>query len=644
MPYADDGAQRASRDLSIGPTMGTPAGPDAQPAPRRGAIDLRSRPAPTAQARPARRGSRSSWSSRAALIPAIAMIAALGGTAGNPTLAGASTLKPKAVFIVGPVSGETARYISIANGLAASAERSGMDVRRIYSPNATWSAVLSAIQGAKLVVDLGHGNGWPSPYPPYQTNTKNGFGLNASSGNGDSNVKYYGEGPISRDVDLAPNAIVLLSHLCYSAGNGEPWQAIPSESAARQRVDGFAAGFLKAGARAVFAYDWSQREDFVKLLFSREDDTMDQIFQVRGNGDWDGYVGGRDIRFGSVRSPGNSVHMDRSDYGYLRSVVGDLSMTTKAWRGEQATLVGSGAPQLTSLSTSRSLAVFSPNGDHIDDTLRLYHTVSGPAWLDATISRSDGSVVGRYKVWSSGGSTTSQWNGRDGAGKAIPDGTYHLSMRPRDKAGKQGSPRTVQVRVLTALKSPRVSSLAIFVTDEDRLAASTTLRTTLTEPAKLSYLITDMAGKKVVGAGGASQPTGSHSWSWSGTDREGRYVPTGYYRATVTATTSVGSASHVETVFVGPFKILVADTTPARGQSVVVTIISTEPLSRRPLVTVGQPGEDEYTSTTTARGGGRYVTIIRVHAHGSRGRGWIKVNAFDANGQAHVRTIGVAFH
>ena len=53
----------------------------------------------------------------------------------------------------------------------------------IYSPNATWPAVKAALQGASLVVYMGHGNGWPSPYrdalyPP----TQDGFGLNPTAG------------------------------------------------------------------------------------------------------------------------------------------------------------------------------------------------------------------------------------------------------------------------------------------------------------------------------------------------------------------------------------------------------------------------------------------------------------------------------
>ena len=48
--------------------------------------------------------------------------------------------------------------------------------------NATWAKVKAAAQGASVFVYLGHGNGWPSIYPPFQTLTKDGLGLDPSGG------------------------------------------------------------------------------------------------------------------------------------------------------------------------------------------------------------------------------------------------------------------------------------------------------------------------------------------------------------------------------------------------------------------------------------------------------------------------------
>ena len=167
--------------------------------------------------------------------------------------AAAATGDPKVVIIVGATHGATAGYRADAERAYAEARKYTPNVVKVYSPNATWAKVKAAVVGASIVIYLGHGNGWPSPYTyDAKYTTKDGFGLNATAGAGDYNNKYYGE-PYVSTLDLAPNAVVILNHLCYASGNSEPGNAEPTVSVARQRADNYAAGFLKAGASAVIA-------------------------------------------------------------------------------------------------------------------------------------------------------------------------------------------------------------------------------------------------------------------------------------------------------------------------------------------------------------------------------------------------------
>ena len=127
------------------------------------------------------------------------------------------------------------------------------NVVKVYSPDATWPNVKAALQGASVVVYLGHGNGWPSIYrdalyPP----TQNGFGLNPHAGAADSH-QYFGEEQIGDEIKLAQDAVVIFSHLCYASGNTEPGLAEGTLAQAQQRVDNYAAGFFRAGAGAVIA-------------------------------------------------------------------------------------------------------------------------------------------------------------------------------------------------------------------------------------------------------------------------------------------------------------------------------------------------------------------------------------------------------
>ena len=193
---------------------------------------------------------------------------------GSPSVrAGTGGAAPKAVIITGPSSERTQENLSEAAHLARQAEAAGMDVHRVFHPHATWRRVLDVIQGANLVVYFGHGNGWPSPYSPYQEDTKDGFGLDGSDGASAYSAEYYGANKIRDKVRLAPNAVVLLMHLCYAAGNGEPWMGPEFDKGlATKRVDNYANGFLDVGARAVFAFGSQQDLELPQRPRQRQQD------------------------------------------------------------------------------------------------------------------------------------------------------------------------------------------------------------------------------------------------------------------------------------------------------------------------------------------------------------------------------------
>jgi len=255
------------------------------------------------------------------------LVMALGWTAA-PAPAAAASADPKVVLVVGATHGTTASYRSYMSEVAATAARYSRNVVKVYSPNATWSAVRSALQGASIVVYMGHGNGFPSPYSttpnPY---TQNGMGLNLAAGAGDSNTKYYGERYLANEVDLAPNAVVILSHLCYASGNSEPGKTAPTLATAKARMDNFAAGFLRAGARAVIAEGHSDPSYYVEQLFTTHR-TIEQIWRSGPR------PHGNVFTFPSVRSAGYTVWSDPdsrsgSSYaGFYRSLVTKPTITS----------------------------------------------------------------------------------------------------------------------------------------------------------------------------------------------------------------------------------------------------------------------------------------------------------------------------
>jgi hypothetical protein len=254
---------------------------------------------------------------------AFALTAVLG--LANPLPTAASGLK--VVIIVGPVESNTANYIANAKRYAAQARSYGATVVEIYSPNATWSRVKAAAQGAKVLIYLGHGNGSPSPYGPWNKYSKDGLGLNATAGHGNSNRKYYGEYYVETYLHLARNAVVILNRLCYASGNSEWGSPNPTKTAAKTRVDNFAAGFLRANARAVFAEGITSASYILSGLFNTNS-SVASIF--RSSPAWNTRY---DFSFRSIRTPGYHDWMDPTTPGrYYRSVSGNLDLTAATFR------------------------------------------------------------------------------------------------------------------------------------------------------------------------------------------------------------------------------------------------------------------------------------------------------------------------
>ena len=160
----------------------------------------------------------------------------------------------------------------------------------VYSPNATFSKVRAAAQGANIFIYMGHGSGWPSPYKPFSADRKDGMGLNATAKHGNLNVKYYGETYLKKYIHLAANSVVLLRGLCYSAGNSEPGKTAPTAAVGRARVDNYAAGFLRTGAKAVFAEPYGGVSYVIDWVFTGDSSARD-IFTTGGGGGFGGTVG-----------------------------------------------------------------------------------------------------------------------------------------------------------------------------------------------------------------------------------------------------------------------------------------------------------------------------------------------------------------
>jgi flagellar hook assembly protein FlgD len=580
----------------------------------------------------------------AAVLLLAVLVAAGASLATAPRAVRAAADGRKAVIIVGPASSSTYEYLSEGERIAREAEAQGMDVRRVFTPNASWRNVKQNIQGAHLIVYLGHGNGWPSPYAPFRPESKDGFGLNPCEGScgTSSPTKYYGEKFIREQLRFGENAVVVLHRACYTTGNAEGWMAPNFDrSLAVERVSNFASGFLDAGAAVVFAYGWKQKVDLPAML-GETSRTMDEIFQVRGTDHdrYDGWIGTDDYYAESVRNPGARIHLDpHPRHGHLRAVTGRLEMTAEEWRGVPPppdtvapTLEVHGA-QVVGSSVGTGPIEFSPNGDGIADEVAIERTLSEAAWVDLEIRNETDAVVRTISRFSSQGPGESTWDGRNQAGKVVGDGRYRVRLTPRDRAGNIGESRVVEVRVLGFLRAQRASASALHVADGDALAASVTLTSSLRREAAVTWEIRRGGAPVRTYLAGVTVGAGPLTWTWDGRDDAGNVLQDGSYKAVVTGVTPDGTMRSIVPLRLGNWRFTVSDRTPSRGRELRLVARSTERLRGAPRLTVSQPGMAPRVVRMRLPDPHTAVVTIRLARGGSAGTLGLRISATDAGGQ-----------
>jgi hypothetical protein len=172
----------------------------------------------------------------------------------------------KVALIVGPVGDElTPQYIEMAEMAAAAAERSGAQVARAYSPDATPERVMEVADGASIIVYFGHGTGFPNPYSQAErSDVVNGWGLQGPAAHGthadswqDGTLQYFGEAWIAANIHPAPGFVMMYSNACYAPGASEGWLTPPTYGEASAHVANYSKTPLVMGASAYFATDFS---------------------------------------------------------------------------------------------------------------------------------------------------------------------------------------------------------------------------------------------------------------------------------------------------------------------------------------------------------------------------------------------------
>jgi putative cell wall-binding protein len=291
----------------------------------------------------------------------------------------------KVAIIVGPVGSLTSNYRARGDQVAAVATAAGATVAKAYSPSATWANVKDAVDGADVIVYFGHGNGYPNPYTvgTEYTDRVNGWGLNRTTTNGDSDnwsstMVYCGEkallgtlssgdgaaqkqycgGTSSGGITPAADFTMIYGQAHYAPGFGERYtQSTPltTLTEAQQRVRNYSTPILQLGGTFI-ATAYGDADDITERVLTQPDRAFADIF-ADGQG-W---------------SPSTAVSMAHPDVGGSRVWVQRTTISGFHFGEPDYWYAFAGRPSRTPAGGTASVAVATPPTE--------------PSWATVDVSR-----------------------------------------------------------------------------------------------------------------------------------------------------------------------------------------------------------------------------------------------------------------
>jgi hypothetical protein len=354
---------------------------------------------------------------RLALVLGLAFALAVSAVL-NPIPVQAGAAGQKVVVIVGPVGGGSIQdyYLSRGESIAAAAELRGATVVRVFSPHATYAKARAAVNGANVVVYIGHGSGFPNPYwGTLQTAYNNGWGLNKDESHGHQHVigtslVYCGEAVLEGNtsfpgctggkINPAPNWVMVYSNACYAPGAGETEQvAVSSEATALARVSNYSRPVIALGG-TYFATDLGSKS-LVETILENPDAGWGQIYTMAS-----GYVPGAVKTFTHPKFSTRQAWLQKSpgpgpSVSYFNAFAGDPSRTPNG--GSGAPIPDLARPKMTSqpfaydtgVATNATVAAtFDKPVVGIDQDNMTLAPLNDP-WneLDATVTWDEGSLT-----------------------------------------------------------------------------------------------------------------------------------------------------------------------------------------------------------------------------------------------------------
>jgi flagellar hook assembly protein FlgD len=159
-------------------------------------------------------------------------------------------------------------------------------------------------------------------------------------------------------------------------------------------------------------------------------------------------------------------------------------------------------------------AWLSPDGDGVDDAALLSFRTACPARVGVAVAGSTGTVVRRVSLGSlASGKHTWQWNGRNGSGDVVADGTYSCTLSAVDNVGTVAIKLRVHVDTGPPVASWRSGALTVKL--GKRLRATYSVADQLSPTAAVTIVVRSATGALVSSVSPPAAATGvARSWSF----------------------------------------------------------------------------------------------------------------------------------
>jgi hypothetical protein len=289
------------------------------------------------------------------------------------------------------------------------------------------------------------------------------------------------------------------------------------------------------------------------------------------------------------------------------------------------------------LTVAVAAPAISPDGDGVADTVRLRWTSAEPTRGTVRVLRGK-AVIRSWPIDGAFGAVT--WNGRDAAGRTVPDGRYTVAVTAADSLANRATAKVPLVvdRTIGALRWDRT---AFSPQDGDRILPTATVAVRVARAVRLTLRVLDAAGTEVRAAWRDRPFTaGTAAWRWDGRAADGAWAPPGRYVAELTAVGAYGTTVLRRSIAAAAFVATPSTVTPAAGTVLTVTFRSVEPLAAPPTAAFRQAGGEAARMSITRLSGGAWRASVKVIA-GAPGPATVTLLGRDAGGGRNRATLVV---